>query len=241
MCGRRLHMHAVACARCSIACYCICKLLHSALRPCRGMHALTLQVYHAPALTCPSALVAALNEAQLDASLTFPRQQHQVGCCSIFLRAAGPAGAGCRAAARAGARALVGAVPCCAVLCLAPSTGGPARHCPPPPILAASTLSLYVCERKKEGNSGLHAPSARTTALPLLCLPSLPSRRPATPGFPRPPPCSRWHCCSSPSSTTCLVPLGLPGWRPSSGRRWARWQWGARPLHSRPGAPSAAG
>lgn len=38
-------------------------------------------VRHAPALTCPSTLVAALNEAQLGASLTFPRQHVQVGSC----------------------------------------------------------------------------------------------------------------------------------------------------------------
>lgn len=39
----------------------------------------SVTVLHAPALTCPATLVAALNDAQLEASLTFPRQQVQVG------------------------------------------------------------------------------------------------------------------------------------------------------------------
>ncbi len=39
----------------------------------------TVLVRHAPALICPATLVAALNEAQLEASLTFPRHQASVG------------------------------------------------------------------------------------------------------------------------------------------------------------------
>jgi hypothetical protein len=39
----------------------------------------TVVVRHAPSLTCPATLVAALNAAKLGASLTFPRQHTQVG------------------------------------------------------------------------------------------------------------------------------------------------------------------
>lgn len=43
-------------------------------------------VWHAPALVCPATLVAALNEAHLEASLTFPRQQLQVRGVVLLLQ-----------------------------------------------------------------------------------------------------------------------------------------------------------
>lgn len=55
-------------------------IIHNVLRQLPGVHHVdvavvtrTVTVEHAAALTCPATLVAALNDAQLGASLTFPR------------------------------------------------------------------------------------------------------------------------------------------------------------------------
>ncbi|GAB4817246.1 hypothetical protein N2152v2_004292 [Parachlorella kessleri] len=57
-------------------------IIHNVLDKLPGVHQVevavvtrTVLVRHAPALICPATLVAALNEAQLEASLTFPRNQ----------------------------------------------------------------------------------------------------------------------------------------------------------------------
>lgn len=141
-------------------------------------------VRHDAALSSPAALVAALNGAMLDASLTPPRAQAQVRCAALRCRpGAGRAPASCAPAARCPARPLAPhcPAPSCATIPRRSALQASGRWLPPWRVLAGALLlaaSLLHCVAGAA--AWLPAGLARLEPLSLgavaLCLPRIARR-----------------------------------------------------------------